>query len=114
MFTRHRFRRTNKLDCSHAMGTNALSPRRAESFCHFLLLSSSPLVYHGRQPTNLRVSFGTGAAGLQTSGLWVRGDAGACSSSAQRTATGNIPAQAKTGLEWATPPTQRTATGYAG
>ena len=55
-----------KLDCPHTMGTNAFSPQRAESFRHFLLLSSPSAVYHGCQPTNLRVSFGAGAAQLQT------------------------------------------------
>src|ERR1700676_3782201 len=40
MFTRHRLTPTNKLDCPHAMGTNALSPQRAKSFRHFLLLPS--------------------------------------------------------------------------
>src|SRR5258708_395875 len=40
MFTRHRLRPANKLDCPHAMGTNAFSPQRAESFRHFLLLPS--------------------------------------------------------------------------
>ncbi len=40
MFTCHRLSPTNKLDCPHAMGTNAFSPQRAESFRHFLLLPS--------------------------------------------------------------------------
>jgi hypothetical protein len=40
MFTRHRLGPANKLDCPHAMGTNAFSPQRAESFRHFLLLRS--------------------------------------------------------------------------
>jgi len=40
MFTRHRLGPTNKLDSPHAMGTNAFSPQRAESFRHFLLLPS--------------------------------------------------------------------------
>ena len=40
MFARHRLTPTNKLDCPHAMGTNAFSPQRAESFRHFLLLPS--------------------------------------------------------------------------
>src|ERR1700716_4003859 len=40
MFTRHSLSPTNKLDCPHAMGTNAFSPQRAESFRHFLLLPS--------------------------------------------------------------------------
>src|SRR5580704_725548 len=102
MFTRHRLGPTIKLDCPHAMGTDALSRQRAESFRYFLLLPSPPVIYHGRKTTNLRVSFGAGAAGLQTSGLRVRGDAGACSSPAQRTSTGNCPTQAKRRLEWAT------------
>ncbi len=114
MFTRHRLGPTIKLDCPHAMGTDALSRQRAESFRHFLLLPSPPVIYHGRKTTNLRVSFGAGAAGLQTSGLRVCGDAGACPSPAQRTATGNCPTQAKSGLEWATRRAWRTTTGYFG
>src|ERR1700722_200570 len=39
---------TNKLDCPHALGTNALSSQRAESFRHFLLLPLPSVVYHGR------------------------------------------------------------------
>src|SRR6266581_5899714 len=85
MFTRHRLGPTNKLYCPDAMGTDAFSPQRPESFRHFLLLSSPPLVYHGLKPTNLRISLGASASQFQTSGLWVRSHAGACSSSAQRT-----------------------------
>jgi hypothetical protein len=88
MFTRHRLGPTNKLDCPHAVGANAFSPQRAESFRHFLLLPSPSVVYHGRQPTNLRVSLGARAAQLQASGLRVRSHAGACSPPAQRTTTG--------------------------
>src|SRR5260370_36002498 len=40
MFTRHILIPANKLDCPHAMGTNSVSPQRAESFRHFLLLPS--------------------------------------------------------------------------
>ena len=40
MFTPHRLGPTNKLDCPHAMGIDAFSPQRAESFRHFLLLPS--------------------------------------------------------------------------
>lgn len=76
-----------KLDCPHAMGTNAFSSQRAESFRHFLLLPSPPAAYHRRKQENLRVSFGTRAARFQASGLWLRSHAGACSSAAQRTAT---------------------------
>ena len=115
MFTRHRLGTANKLDCPHAMGTDAFSPQRAESFRHFLLLPSPSGVHHRCEPTNLRVGFGAGAAWLQTLRLWLRSHAGACSSSAQRTAAGyiqrwNCPTQAKIGLEWATPAT----TGYFG
>src|SRR5438128_9429970 len=85
MFTRHRLGPTNKLDCPHAMGTNAFSPQRAESFRHFLLLPPPSLVYHRRKPPNLRVSLGTGAAELQTLRLWLYSHAGACSPPAQRT-----------------------------
>src|SRR5712692_10042963 len=88
MFTRHRHDPTNKLDCPHAMGTNAFSPQWAESFRHFLLLPSPSVVYQGRKPTNLRVSLGAGAAQPQASRLRVRGHAGACSPPAQRTTTG--------------------------
>src|SRR2546427_285522 len=83
--TRHRLGPTNKLDCPHAMGTNAFSPQRAESFRHFLLLPSPPFVYHRRQPTILRVSFRAGTAQFQTSRLRIRSHAGACSPPAQRT-----------------------------
>ncbi len=46
MFTRHRLGPANKLDCPHAMGTDAFSPQRAESFRHFLLLPSRPVAEH--------------------------------------------------------------------
>jgi hypothetical protein len=90
MFTRHRLSPANKLDCPHAMGTNAFSPQRAESFRHFLLLPSPSVVYDGRKPTNLRVSLGAGAEQLQASRLRVRSHAGACSPPAQRTRTGHV------------------------
>src|ERR1700736_498081 len=88
MFTRHRLSPANTLNCPHAMGTNAFSPQRAESFRHFLLLPSPSVVYHGRKPANLRVSLGAGAAQFRTSGLRVRRHAGACSPPAQRTTKG--------------------------
>jgi len=88
MFTRHRLGPTNKLDCPHAIGTNAFSPQRAESFRHFLLLPSPSVVYHGRKPTNLRISFRASASQFQTSGLRVRSHARACSPAAQRTGKG--------------------------
>jgi putative transposase len=47
MFTYHRQGQTNGLDCPHAMGTNAFSRQRAESFRHLLLLPpphSTPLL----------------------------------------------------------------------
>jgi hypothetical protein len=75
MFTRHRLSPTNKLDCPHAMGTNAFSPQRAESFRHFLLPPSPSAIYHGCKSTNLRVSLGAGAAQFQASGLRVRSHA---------------------------------------
>ena len=90
MFTHHRLSPTNKLDCPHAMGTDAFSPQRAESFRHFLLLPSPPVVYHGRKPTDLRVSLGAGAAQFQAQRLRVRGHAGAYSPAAQRTTTGYV------------------------
>ncbi len=40
MFRRYRLSSTNKLDCPHAMGTDAFSPQRAELFRHSLLLPS--------------------------------------------------------------------------
>src|SRR5271168_536908 len=70
------------------MGTNALSPQRAESFRHFLLLPSPSVAHHRRKPRNLRVSIGARPAQFQASGLWLRGYAGACSPPAQRTTTG--------------------------
>src|SRR6266699_2439115 len=85
MFTRQRLGPTNKLDCPDAMGTDAFSPQRPESFRYFLLLSSPPLVYHRRKPTNLRISFGASASQFQPSGLRIRSHAGACSPPAKRT-----------------------------
>src|SRR5438445_7659424 len=52
MFTRHRLGSTNKLDCPHAMGTDAFSPQWAESFRYILLLPSPPLACHRRKPKN--------------------------------------------------------------
>jgi hypothetical protein len=69
MFTRHRLGLTNRLDCPDAMGTDAFPPQRAKSFHHVLLLPSPSVVYHGRNPTTLRVSLGAGAAEFQASGL---------------------------------------------
>src|ERR1700676_3539994 len=107
MFTRHRHSPANRLDCPHAMGTDAFSPQWEESFRHFQLLPSPSVVDHGRKPANLRVSLGAGAAQFQASGLRVRSHAGACSSPAERTTReyvqrSNCPTQAKRRLEWAT------------
>jgi REP element-mobilizing transposase RayT len=85
MFTRHRLAAPNKLDCPHAMGTNAFSAQRAESFRHFLLLPSPSSVYHGSKPTNLRISFRASAAQFQASRLRLRNHAGACPPAARRT-----------------------------
>jgi len=41
MFIRYRLGPANTLDCPHAMGTNAFSPHRAESFRHVLLVGDS-------------------------------------------------------------------------
>jgi hypothetical protein len=71
------------------MGTNAFSPQRAESLRHFLLLPSPSVVYHGRKPTNLRVSLVARAAQVQASRLRVRRHAGAYSPAAQRATTGH-------------------------
>src|ERR1700674_4651258 len=38
MFARHRLNPANKLDCPHAMGTDAFSRKRPESFRHLLRL----------------------------------------------------------------------------
>jgi len=80
MFTRHRLGRRSELgselDCPHAMGTNAFSPQRPESFRHFLLLPSPSVVYHGRKPANLRVGLGARAVQFQASGLWLRSHGG--------------------------------------
>src|SRR3982751_2899110 len=100
MFTGHRLGATNKLDCPNAMGTDAFSPQRPESFRYFLLLSSPRLVYHRRKPTNLRISFGASAAEFPPSGFRVRSHAGACSPAAQRTRNryaGRYPKVAKAG-----------------
>src|SRR5713101_6170630 len=113
MFTRHRLGPTNKLDCPHAMGTNAFSPQRAESFRHFLLLPSPPVVYHGRKPTNLRISFRASAPQLQTLRLRLCDHARACPPPAQRTATGGWPTQALFWLEWGCPLAQQNATAHA-
>src|ERR1700736_1897176 len=86
MFTRHRLGPTNKLNCPHAMGTDTFSRERAESFRHFLLLPSPSVVYHGRKPTNLRVSLRARTAQLQASRVRIHSHAGACSPAAQRTA----------------------------
>src|SRR2546421_5817465 len=40
MFTRQRHGPIDELDCPHAMGTNPVSPQRADSFRHVLLLPS--------------------------------------------------------------------------
>jgi hypothetical protein len=63
--------------------------------------------YHRRESANLRVGIGAFAARVQDSGLWVCRHAGACSSTAQRTAAGcfrrwKCPTQAKGRLVWAT------------
>src|SRR6266550_3809732 len=98
MFTHHRLSPTNKLDCPHAMGTNAFSPQRAESFRHLLLLPSPPVAYYRLKPANLRISLGAGAAQFQASPLRVRSHAGACSPPAQRTTTGGCPFKPGFGL----------------
>src|ERR1035441_5456770 len=132
MFARHRLRPSNKTRLSSCHGDSrvfttagrvisSLSAATIAPFDSFAVLSRSgqaPLACHRREPTNLRVSLGAGAAQLQASGLRVRGHAGACSSAAQRTAAGyvqrsNCPTQAKRRLEWATR-AQRTTAGYAG
>ena len=88
MFARHRHDPPDKLNCPHAMGTNAVSPQWPKSFRHILLLPSPSIVYNRRKPPNLRVSVGAGAPQLQTLRLRIRSRAGACPRPAQRTATG--------------------------
>ena len=78
---------TTKLDCSHAMGTNTFSSQRAESFRYFLLLLSPSFVYHGREPTNIRVRLGVRAGQLQASRLRVRSHAGSRPPFAKRATT---------------------------
>ena len=90
MFTRHRNDPPDKLNCPHAMGTNALSPQRAESFRHILLLPPPSLVYNRRKLPNLRISLGARAAQFQASGLRVLSHARACSRPAQRTTRGYV------------------------
>src|SRR5258708_37222983 len=77
--------RRTELDCPHAMGIKAFSTEWSKSFRYILLLPPPSFAYHGRKPSNLRVSVGARAARLRASGLRVRSHAGACSSSAQRT-----------------------------
>ena len=89
MFTRTDLLHRTKLDCRHAMGTNAFSSERPESIRHFLLFPSPSVIYHRCKPTNLRVSIRASAAQFQASSLRVRGHAGAYSSPAQRTGTGH-------------------------
>jgi len=84
MFTRHRLGPTDKLDCPHAMGTDTFSRERAKSLRHFLLLPSPSVVYERGKPTNLRISFRASTSQFQTSGLRVRGHAGARPPAAQR------------------------------
>src|ERR1035441_2365253 len=70
MFTRHRLGPTNKLDCPHAMGTNAFSRimiprlslrlrsglRQSRDFGSGLSRSGqAPVVCHGCKPTNFGV-----------------------------------------------------------
>ena len=107
MFTCHRLSPTNKLDCPHAVGTDAFSAQRAESFRHFLLLPplhSTPSLRSVAQG-RLRL-FTTDASrrifesalervrrSYRTLRLRVHSYAGACSPPAQRTATGGFPTQ---------------------
>jgi hypothetical protein len=112
--------RPDKLDCPHAMGLTRFHHSGQSHFVTFCCyhrpirllrcaqsLRAGSLVYHGRKPTNLRVSLGARAAQFQASRLRVRSHAGACSPPAQRANTGyvqrsNCPTQAKRRLEWAT------------
>jgi hypothetical protein len=68
----------NKLDCSHAMGNNAFFHHSGQNHFVTFAVPSPSVVYHGRKPTNLRVSLGAGAAQFQASGLPVRSLAGVC------------------------------------
>src|SRR5438552_19022901 len=87
MFTHHRPGPTEKLDCPHAVGTNAFSPQWAESFRHILLLPPACLVHYWGKLPSFRVSLRASAAPLPTPRLWLCSHAGACPPVAQRTAT---------------------------
>src|ERR1700751_2110263 len=50
-----------QLNYLHAMGTDTVSPQRAESLCYILLLPSPSPVYHGRKLPSVRVRLGTSA-----------------------------------------------------
>ena len=119
MFTRHRHDPPDKLNCPHAMGTNAVSPQWAKSFCHILLLPSphsTPSlrsVAQGRLrlfTTDARCRIFESALGrvLRSYRLYVYGyvvmpeHVHLLLSEPERDT--NCPTQAKIGLEWATCP----------
>src|SRR5260370_20337662 len=113
MFIHHRHDPPEKLNCPHAVGTYTPPPQWSKSFRHILLLPSPSVVYHGRKPTNLRVSVGASAPQLQTQRLRIRSHAGACPPPAQRTATGGWPTRAWFWLGWGCPLAQQNATAHA-
>src|SRR5947207_10485162 len=86
---RHRPALNDKLDCPHALGTNAFSPQRADSFRHIVLLPPAPLVHYWGKLSNLRVSHRARAAPLPTPRLWLCSHARARSPAVERTATGH-------------------------
>jgi hypothetical protein len=94
MFTRHRLGPTNKLDCPHAMGTDAFSPQRAESFRYFLLQpspSTFTFAHKQQQVPPLRGS------SPQTMAL-----AMICSGRDDKVRKYELPIEPKSGIEWAT------------
>jgi hypothetical protein len=118
MFTRHRHGAIDELDCPHALGTNAFSPRGQSHFVTFCcyhrpirLLRCAQSLRAGSgclPPTHADESSSQPWSGCGAlSGLRVRRHAGACSPPAQRATAGyvqrwNCPTQAKRRLEWAT------------
>src|SRR5260370_39589490 len=88
MFIRHRHGPMDKLNCPHAMGTNAFSTEWSKSFRHILLLPSPSLVTADASCRIFESALERVPAQLQASCLRVRSHAGACPPPAQRTATG--------------------------
>ena len=109
MFARHRLGPANKLDCPDAMGTDAFSPQRPESFRYFLLLSSPPLFITdaSRQIFESALERVRRSFSLQAYGYVVIPEHVHLLLSEPERDT-NCPTQAKIGLEWATCPQRDT------